>query len=80
VGLIGVRDGVNQVFTLPSGDKFVHNLPYLTLAVFVNGVRLSLLDDFLISESGGLDTGFDTVTLDEAPYSNDHLTADYVLA
>jgi len=78
-GLLGVRDGVNHVFHISGGEKFTHNLPFLTIAIYVNGIRLSLLDDYVISESGGPGTGFDTVTLSQAPYANDHVTADYVV-
>jgi hypothetical protein len=78
VGLLGARDGVNRIFTLPNEDKFVHNQPYLTIVVFVKGLRLSLLVDYSISESGGAGTGFDTITLDIPLYSNDPIVADYV--
>jgi len=78
-GLIGTRDHVNHVFRISGGEKFTHNLPFLTISVYVNGVRLTLLDDYVISESGGPGTGYDTVILSQAPYSNDHVTADYVV-
>ena len=78
-GLMGVRDGVNHAFTIPGGQKFTFNLPFLAISVYVNGLRLTLLDDYVISESGGSGTGYDTVTLSDAPYANDHLTADYVV-
>jgi hypothetical protein len=77
--LIGPMNGANTTFTTPSGDKFVHNLPFLTIAVFYNGVRLVLLDDYMLAESGGPGTGFDTVLLVLAPVAPDHLIADYVL-
>jgi hypothetical protein len=79
-GLVGIQDGVNRIFTLPSGEKFAHNLPYLTVSVYVNGLRQVLVDDYTISESGGVGSGYDTVTLISAPYLDDHLTSDYVLA
>lgn len=76
--LLGVKDGANLTFTVPFGDKFAHNLPFLSIHVFYNGVRLTLLDDYLISESGGSGTGYDSVTLLVAPVSADKVTADYV--
>ena len=78
-GLVGSKDGSNLVFHTPGLEKFTHNLPYLTIAVFVNGVRLTLLDDYVIFESGGSSTGYDTVILSQAPYANDHVIADYIV-
>ena len=78
-GLVGSKDGSNLIFHTPGLEKFTHNLPYLTISVFVNGVRLTLLDDYVISESGGLGTGYDTVTLSQAPYVDDHVVADYIV-
>jgi hypothetical protein len=79
MGLVGVRNATNHVFHVPGGDTFVHNLPFLTVCVYVNGQRLALLDDYTISESGGPGTGYDTVVLTEAPYLDDHVGADYVV-
>ena len=41
---------------------------------------LALLDDYMVAESGGPGTGYDTIILNIAPLSNDHLFADYILA
>jgi hypothetical protein len=79
-GLVGPKDGVNVVFTTPGSEKFSHNLPFLDVNVYYNGVRLALLDDYMIAESGGAGTGFDTVILNIPPMFNDHLFSDYVLA
>ena len=78
--MVGLKDGSNLVFTTPTQERYLHNLPFFSIALFYNGVRLSLLDDYMVVESGGLGTGFDTVVLYEAPFSNDHLLADYVTA
>ena len=76
--LVGAKDGLNMTYLLPSGDLFVHNLPQLTLELYFNGQRLNLLDDYTISESGGVGTGYDTVTfLYIAPLSFDDVSADY---
>lgn len=79
VELIGAKDGINHTFFVPGGEKFTHNLPFLSIALYVNGIRMTLLDDYVIAESEGPGTGFDIVTLGQALYSNDHLTADYVV-
>lgn len=78
-GLVGTQDGLNHTFRVSGGEKFVHNLPFLSIIVYVNGLRLTLLDDYVISESGGPGTGFDTVVLAQAPYANDHVLVDYVV-
>lgn len=78
--LVGLKNASNLVFTTPSQEKYLHNLPFFTIAVYYNGVRLTLLDDYMVMESGGLGTGFDTIVLNEAPYIDDHLQADYVIA
>jgi len=76
--LVGSRDGANVTFTVPLGDKFTHNLPFFSVQVYWNGVRLTLLDDFTVVESGGFGTGYDTVVLEVPPISKDHLLVDYV--
>lgn len=76
--LVGPRNGANLVFTVPGGDKFTHNLPFLTIQVYFNGQRLKLIDDFMISESGGSGSGYDTVILEVAPRTADKISADYV--
>lgn len=78
--LVGVRNGVNVMFATPGREKFAHNLPFLDISVYLNGSRLQLLDDYLVMESEGFDTGFDTVQLLVPPlYPDDHLLADYIL-
>ena len=77
--LNGPFDGLNVSFTVPPGDKFTHNLPFLTIEVYYNGVRLALLDDYTVIESGGFGTGYDTVVLEIAPLPGDHLLADYLV-
>jgi hypothetical protein len=79
--LIGIKDGVNTTYTTPGLEKFTHNLPFLSIQVYYNGVRQTLLDDYSISESAGPGTGYDTVTfLEIAPKANDKLLVDYVVA
>ena len=76
--LTGTKNGTNLVFMCPGGDKFTHNLPFLTIQVFFNGQRLRLIDDYVISESGGVGSGYDTVILEVAPRPSDKVWADYV--
>ena len=77
--LVGPIDGSNVSYTLPSGDKFVQDLPYIQIVVFYNGVRLLLRDDYTVLESGGGGTGFDTVVLATPPRPGDKVVADYVV-
>jgi hypothetical protein len=75
VGLLGVKNAVNLVFTTP--DDFVNVTGGETIRVLYNGQRLLEIDDYTLSESGGPSTGYDTVTMLVAPRSSDKLTADY---
>jgi hypothetical protein len=89
VALVGPKDGVNRVFrTTP--DHFVHD-PSVTgrdIEIWHNGRRLILTEvsdpsqgDFVPSESGGVGTGFDTITLlTFAPVGKSTLVADYTVA
>lgn len=78
--LVGLKDGINVTYLTPGLEKFTHNLPFLDISVIFNGSRLALLDDYLVSESGGFGTGFDTIILlVPPPLPNDHLFADYIL-
>lgn len=76
--LTGSQDGANVTFTVPVGDKFTHNLPFFSIQVYWNGVRQKLLDDYIVIESGGFGTGFDTVVLTIPPIPTDNLLVDYV--
>jgi hypothetical protein len=74
--LIGDIDGANLVFTTP--DKFLREVGGRTIRVMYNGVRQEEGLDYTLSESGGLGTGYDTVTvLDKPPKSGDRLLVDY---
>lgn len=87
--LVGPKDGMNRIFrTTP--DHFVHDPTGSgrDIEVWHNGRRLiwtsvanPALGDFTVSESGGVGTGFDTVTLlTFAPVGRSTLVADYQLA
>lgn len=72
----GVIDGVNTLFTTSS--FFQED----SIAVYYNGQRLrrGASNDYVVSESGGIGTGFDTIDLTFAPRSSpmvDVITVDY---
>ena len=79
--LVGTLDGVNAVFTLPGGEKAIHDPPRSQIKLYRNGYRqaLGVGCDYTVSESGGAGTGFDTLTLDPAPRSYEILLVDYVV-
>jgi hypothetical protein len=89
IALVGPKDGTNRIFrTTP--DYFVHD-PLISgkdIEVWHNGRRLIYTatpdpgqGDFVVSESGGVGTGFDTITLlTFAPVGRSSLVADYQLA
>lgn len=79
--LVGVVDNMNTIFTIPTG-KFIQNNTY-KIVVYINGVKQFYTQDYLIAESGGLGTGYDTVIFTIAPSVvdsyTDILTADYYI-
>jgi len=79
VALLGPKDHANLDFTTPT--KFLPT----TIAVYFNGARLKrgVGEDYVVSESGGPGSGYDTITLLDpalAPYSTEKLFADYIQA
>ena len=79
--LVGVIDGVNRTYTLPYGDKALVADPGLKIKVYYNGQRLheGLANDYVVHESGGPGTGYDTVELlHVSPKPGDIVTADYI--
>lgn len=79
VELIGTKDGFNRFFMTP--DKFINN-DNIKIELFRNGVGPLLLgvgNDFLVSESGGLGSGYDTVELQfRPPFDWEILLATYI--
>jgi hypothetical protein len=77
VALIGLKDGINRIFTTP--DKFIHESGGKSIKVYYNGIVMDPLEDFIIEESNGIGTGFDTIILlrIKAPVVLDSLSADY---
>lgn len=77
VELSGDQNGVNQTYTAP--EFFTLG----TMQVYWNGNRnhKGATHDFTVSESGGVGTGYDTITFTGvAPLPEDHILADYVAA
>ncbi len=63
--LIGPVDGTNRVFITPNSDKFIDgifNNNEFHIYVSHNGHGMKYGMDYLISESGGVGTGYDTIT------------------
>lgn len=75
--LTGAVNGSNTTFTTP--DFFRQNPPNFSIAVYYNGQRILLNDDFTVQESGGIGTGYDTVNTLFTPKSGDKIWADYVV-
>jgi hypothetical protein len=75
--LIGVKDHSNQVFT--TSQKFTRAAGYEEWAYF-NGVlqEFGAGNDYVASESGGIGTGYDTITFSVAPRAKDKLEIIYL--
>jgi len=83
VELIGPRNSSNRVFTVLPGDKFIDG-NYLDnnfhIMIEHNGRGLIQNVDFIISESGGIGTGYDLIKLISfVPSVKSKLTASYVI-
>jgi hypothetical protein len=75
--LIGTKNGVNTVFT--TSQKFTRTTGKEEW-VYYNGVfqEFGAGNDYTASESGGVGTGFDTITMSVAPYSWEKLEIVYI--
>jgi len=81
IALIGLLDGSNRVFTTP--DSFInraHGDNDFKINIRHNGRVLVEDIDYTISESGGIGTGYDTITLKFTPTERSILIADYVIS
>lgn len=85
VTLIGAVNDSNTIYKIPfdarSGtNTFLVDQDHM-IQVYLNGVRQYYLDDYIIAESGGIGTGYDTIITSFAPETepapSDILTADY---
>ncbi len=75
--LIGPINNINTTFVLPRSEKFVHTNYGPTVSLYYNGVRMSLSDDYLISESV-VSEGYDTIHTLFIPRIGDNITADWI--
>lgn len=75
----GAIDGANVVFTTP--DFFCQDPPDFQIKVFRNGQQQTLAGDYTVSESGGVGTGYDTVSFAVActPKAGEIILVDYVI-
>jgi hypothetical protein len=82
VDLLGIKDGANRIFTVPAPDKFIQGSfsnNEFRILVTHNGRDLVEGVDYIVSESGGTGTGFDTIVFTAfAPESDSCIQADYV--
>ncbi len=72
--LIGTQDGANATFT--TSTKFRHTSQFKEV-IFVNGLRNHIPEDYAILESGGPETGYDTIVFIIPPEADDVITIDY---
>jgi hypothetical protein len=74
--LLGVKDGVNTVFSTPR--PFLRTPEYRE-ALYVRGRRWleGVGCDYVAVESGGPGTGYDTIVLAVAPDAEDNMLIDY---
>lgn len=80
IHLIGTKDSVNRIFTVPAPDKFLNGIydnNEFRILIKHNGRDLVETKDYFVAESGGPGTGFDTIILCFAPRDVSVLVADY---
>lgn len=79
----GLINGLNTTYV--TANKFVFIAGEVVPAVYYNGQRLTYGNtaDFVVAESGGLGTGYDTIVLAWAPRDDgatfDRLLVDYLV-
>ena len=82
VALVGATNGANKTFMTP-GDTFLNGTfedNEFTIEVFHNGRRLIKNLDFIAQESGGVGTGYDTITMISfVPSPRSRIVANYVV-
>lgn len=83
--LIGIQDTSNRQYFIPTPDKFLtgeqSDGSVFSIFITFNGLKQEEGIDYVISESGGAGTGFDTITfINKSPKPNTLLRASYVIA
>jgi hypothetical protein len=81
--MIGSINNLNRIFSIPAPDKFI-NGSYVgnifKIQVFHNGRELDETIDYIVSESEGIGTGYDTIILISfSPRINSKLYCNYVI-
>lgn len=83
IPLIGLINNVNRIFKIPSPDKFIDGIfsgNEFHIQVLHNNISLTQSQDFTISESGGVSTGYDTITIISfTPTIDSFISASYVV-
>jgi hypothetical protein len=84
VPLIGIQDGANRTFFVPPPDKFLDGTQSdgneFAIYVHFNGLLQKENVDYIVLESNGPGTGFDTVQfINKSPKPNTVLSASYVV-
>lgn len=83
VKLLGATNSSNTTFMIPGGEKFLDGTfedNEFHISVEHNGRRLIQDCDFIIQESGGVGTGYDTIKIISfVPNYKSQLIADYVV-
>ena len=83
IPLVGTRDSNNRIFSVPTPDKFVNGTLFnneFRILVRHNGKGLEEGIDYMVSESGGSGTGYDTIVMISfSPKARSRLIADYVV-
>jgi hypothetical protein len=77
---VGPINGVNTVYALPNSDKAIVETSGVTIETKYNGQDLvnGVGNDIVLSESGGVGAGFDTITfMNFAPKAGDVVTVSY---
>jgi len=83
VELVGPKNSANRIFKVPFPDKFIQGMfdeNDFRIIIDHNGRRLVENCDYIVSESGGPGTGYDTIEIISfVPNKRSQLIADYVI-
>lgn len=81
ISLVGARDGINRIYKVPNSDKFINGIfqnSELSISVYHNGKLLEQNIDYIVAESGGVGSGFDTVIFTNySPPNRSRILANY---
>ena len=75
----GILDGNNRTYTIPGGEKAIHNPSGGVKMKPYHGTRRLLDNEFVAVESGGSGTGYDTIVLTAfAPSPTSQIFLDFI--